>query len=205
MLWKHSALRLTAERTAPKLTVCPSFVLLFCVLFRLDRDGWVPLFLCSAALHECGHLAALRLCRVPVFGIELRAGGAVIHTGVTGAGREAVCTAAGPLVNLVLAVAFFHAAPRSALVNLLLLCFNLLPVYPLDGGRLLRLLLCRLFPKYGEQITQAVAYLFVLSAAVLAVVQTCVLHRGLYPCLIAALLICRLPNTPCKIAPVRLK
>lgn len=192
----------TAER---RLTVYPSFVLLLCLLIWLDKDGWVPLFFCSAALHECGHLLALRLCNVPVYGMELRAAGAVIRTGATTAGREALCTAAGPLVNLVLSALLFQLAPKGSLINLLLLCFNLLPVYPLDGGRLLRLLLCRLFGQQGERISQIIAVLFALTAAVIAVVQTCVCHRGLYPCLAAAAVLCRLPNTPCKIRRMRLK
>jgi Zn-dependent protease len=64
---------------------------------------------------------------------------------------------AGPLVNVVLAVFFFFAVPASeqifqtpdarhwvqnvAQINLYLLIFNVLPIYPLDGGKILHALL----------------------------------------------------------------
>lgn len=41
-------------------------------------------------------------------------------------------------MNLALLLAFSRTLPRFALVNFCLLAYNLLPFYPLDGGRLLR-------------------------------------------------------------------
>ena len=60
--------------------------------------------LLAAALHECGHLLALRAFHVPVEGLHLSAFGAVIHA--RGArrlsyGRELIVTLAGCGMNLV--------------------------------------------------------------------------------------------------------
>lgn len=192
--------------TEPRLTVYPSFVLFVCILLWLEQGHFALIFLCSAALHECAHLLALRLTGVAVYGMELRASGAVLHTGSASYGKEAVCTAAGPFANLLLLAVCFHRFPAAAPVNLLLLCYNLLPIYPLDGGRLLRILLCVLFgAQRGERLSERITVILTGLIAVCGIAATCVLHMGLYPCLIAAFFLCRIANTPCKMRKIRLK
>ena len=94
----------------------------------------------AAALHEAGHLAALLILKIPVTGLELRAGGAVIRAVLPGGRREALALAAGPGVNLLLAAFFRQAWPLFGLCNLTLGLVNLLPFPQRDGGRLLRAL-----------------------------------------------------------------
>ena len=102
--------------------------------------------LLAAALHECGHLLALRAFHVPIEGLRLSAFGAVLHA--RGAqrlsyGRELVVTLAGCGMNLVCGVltAWFslHYVWVEGFVfagaHILLCAFNLLPIPPLDGGR----------------------------------------------------------------------
>ena len=105
--------------------------------------------LLAAALHECGHLLALRAFHVPIEGLRLSAFGAVLHA--RGAqrlsyGRELVVTLAGCGMNLVCGVltAWFslHYVWVEGFVfagaHILLCAFNLLPIPPLDGGMALR-------------------------------------------------------------------
>lgn len=85
---------------------------------RVSRSFWLLVLLAAvvsplsvalsvffaAALHECGHLLALRAFHVPVEGLHLSAFGAVIHA--RGArrlsyGRELIVTLAGCGMNLV--------------------------------------------------------------------------------------------------------
>ena len=100
--------------------------------------------LLAAALHECGHLLALRAFHVPIEGVRLSAFGAVLHA--RGAqrlsyGRELVVTLAGCGMNLVCGVltAWFslHYVWVEGFVfagaHILLCAFNLLPIPPLDG------------------------------------------------------------------------
>ena len=99
--------------------------------------------LLAAALHECGHLLALRAFHVPIEGLRLSAFGAVLHA--RGAqrlsyGRELVVTLAGCGMNLVCGVltAWFslHYVWVEGFVfagaHILLCAFNLLPIPPLD-------------------------------------------------------------------------
>ena len=115
------------------------FWLTAAALLLLDRRGVAPPFLLAAALHEAGHLAALRALRIPVFALELGAAGAVIRAGLRGEPREARALAAGPAVNLLLAACFCSSRPLFALCNLSLGLWNLLPLPRRDGGALLRL------------------------------------------------------------------
>jgi Zn-dependent protease/predicted transcriptional regulator len=110
------------------------------------------LFFVCLLLHELGHAVQARRDRVAIEGITLwMLGGVAKLTGrVPSAGAELRIALAGPLVSLVLGLAFAGAAAALALpeaidgvaawlgyVNLLLLGFNLIPAFPLDGGRVL--------------------------------------------------------------------
>ena len=115
-------------------------------------------FLCII-LHELGHAVAARAYGVPTRGITLFLFGGVAELGgePPSAVAELIVALAGPLVSLVLAIGFFLAAlalagvpdagawqlPLEYLagINLTVLIFNLVPAFPLDGGRALRAIL----------------------------------------------------------------
>lgn len=133
--------------------------------------------LLAAALHECGHLLALRAFHVPIEGLRLSAFGAVLHA--RGAqrlsyGRELVVTLAGCGMNLVCGVltAWFslHYVWVEGFVfagaHILLCAFNLLPIPPLDGSRALTLLVSFFFGPAAGDAAAAVAGLFFALALV---------------------------------------
>lgn len=110
------------------------------------------LFFACLLLHELGHAVEARRHRVSIEGITLwmLGGVAKIAGRVPSARAELQIAVAGPFVSLVLGLGFAGIAIALALpeevdgvaawlgyVNLLLLGFNLIPAYPLDGGRVL--------------------------------------------------------------------
>lgn len=114
------------------------------------------LLIASLVAHELGHALLARRRGVPVEGIRLWLfGGVAQMNGDQMTGRtEMLVAAVGPAVTLLLAGAFIGfswllvqaGAPPLvivvtewlAAVNLALLVFNLVPAFPLDGGRILR-------------------------------------------------------------------
>jgi Zn-dependent protease len=125
------------------------------------------LFFGSILLHELGHAVVAIRNGIPILGIDLWMFGGVAKLGrdSDSPGVEFRIAAAGPLVTLVIAVACFGIGAATeggmsamldniflnqdqtataavlghlALVNAALLVFNLIPAFPLDGGRIAR-------------------------------------------------------------------
>lgn len=145
--------------------------------------------LLAAALHEGGHLLALRLFHVPVEGLRLGALGAVIHA--RGArrlsyGRELLVTLAGSAANLLLAPPIAALSARFAWewgfllagANVLLGVYNLLPVPPLDGGRALYLAVAYCFGPAAGEAAETVAGLFCAAAFAALGAYLTVVHGG---------------------------
>ena len=99
--------------------------------------------LIAALVHEYGHLLAIRLTGGQVLSLRLRAGGAEIETAPMKPGKEALCAIAGPAAGA-LTIFAWQWFPELAVAGLVQTVFNLIPVYPLDGGRLVRNICCKM-------------------------------------------------------------
>ncbi|HTX69146.1 MAG TPA: site-2 protease family protein [Thermoleophilia bacterium] len=147
----------------------------------------------SVLAHEFGHsLVALRQ-GIPVRGITLFILGGVAQLGrePDTPGHEAWMAIAGPLVSaaiggLTLAGAFLLSGPQQVVAvlaylgvaNLALLAFNLIPGFPLDGGRVLRALLWRITHDVvrATRLAAAVGQVFAVAFMVLGVAE--ILYTG---------------------------
>lgn len=178
------------------LEVSPAFVALLCAYFYFDPAGTFLPFLCAVTLHEAGHLLALRCMGAQVHKISFQLTGAIIRTQPLRYPQELWAAAAGPAVNLLCTLVFLHKSPAFALVNLLLLFFNLLPLYPLDGGRILRALLHMLLSDGAARIVERIISTACLAAAAAcAAYLTCIWHAGPWPIFLCVLLILRALDT----------
>ena len=154
-----------------------SFFLLVLLAAVISPAEIVVSVLLAAALHECGHLLALRAYRVPVEGLRLSALGAVLYA--RGArrlsyGRELIVTLAGCGMNVFCGVLTALLALRLswaegfvlAGAHILLAAFNLLPIPPLDGARALYLIAAFfLGPLAGERIAAVTGLVCSLALA----------------------------------------
>lgn len=127
----------------------------------------------SILLHEVGHMLEARRRKIPTGDITLHLFGglAQIYAAPRKPGVEATVALAGPAVTLVLAGVFFGVAlalqgstqARAVaaifdylwFINAILLAFNLIPAFPLDGGRVLHSILWAASGKQGWSMRAA--------------------------------------------------
>jgi Zn-dependent protease/CBS domain-containing protein len=150
------------------------------------------LFLC-VVLHEFGHALAARAFGIPTPDITLLPIGGVarLQRMPDKPSQELIVALAGPAVNVVIALLLFlyislsgtggaiddaqsltkledsstHMAARLLGVNIMLVLFNMIPAFPMDGGRVLRALLAMMMPyaratQIAASIGQGLAFLF---------------------------------------------
>ena len=148
------------KRSLSDISVTPGFAaVLAAAMFFLDNEEIICLLI-SAALHEAGHLAVMRVFGVPVLRLEATALGLKIGYGGAAVSYidEAIMALSGPLAGL--GAAFLFSAfgfTTMAGMSAALSFFNLLPAYPLDGGRAMKAVLCLVFgEKFGFYATDAV-------------------------------------------------
>nr|MDQ3823478.1 site-2 protease family protein [Actinomycetota bacterium] len=148
-------------------------------------------FFASVLLHELGHAWQARREGMEINGITLWLFGGVAEFkgAFPSPGAEFRIAIAGPLVTLVLGVAFLLSAlaplPSAVdgvaawlgYINVSLLVFNLIPALPLDGGRVLRSALWRArhdlawATRVAAEIGRGFGYLFIALGVVMFVVQ----------------------------------
>ena len=137
------------------------------------------LFFGSVLFHELSHSAVARHYRIPVASITLFFFGGIasITRDPESAGQEFLMAAAGPASSYVAAGAFWLlalATPKDSMpnalafwlrdTNALLATFNLLPGFPLDGGRVFRSIVWGITKNYSKstriasRVGQAIAY-----------------------------------------------
>ena len=157
--------------------------------------GTSILFFGSVLLHELGHAYAALRTGTGVRSITLFIFGGVaqLEDEPQTPGAALRVALAGPVVSLLLALLFgglwlldqrvpWLAAPSAYLarINLLLALFNMIPGYPLDGGRVLQAIVWR-FTGDGRQATRAAATVGQLVAFVFIGVGLIVaLNDGLF-------------------------
>lgn len=131
----------------------------------------------AALEHECAHAFAARRLGFCLNKLVLMPYGAVISGDIGGISpkEEIAVLLAGPLANAITALGFtalwwlfpetYPYTDVAAYVSLSLFLVNLLPAFPLDGGRMLRVFLRPLGEKRAARICRIVSLL--ISAAIL--------------------------------------
>lgn len=172
---------MTSSRPCLRPVIRPGAVILLALLCYLAPLRAVGAFLLAMSVHELGHLGAIALCGGRLRGLCLGSRGAVIRVAGLTPRQELFCALAGPGAGFCL-LAAGRFLPMTALMALCHSLYNLLPVYPLDGGRAL---CCALAP-LGEKawtVTRRAGIGTALALTALGIYGTFGRHMGLFPLL----------------------
>lgn len=111
-------------------------VLLSLMLILLPLP-WVLAAALAAAFHELCHAVTILLLHGSIYALQIDAGGIRMETSSMTPIRETIAAMAGPLGSAAL-MFFAPWLPRTAVCGAVHCVFNLLPFFPLDGGRILQ-------------------------------------------------------------------
>ncbi len=118
----------------------------FFVLMSLfaENRGFYLLAMLYALLHECAHASVALLLSEKLQRLNITPCGFELKIRTMSYKNELWVVAAGPFLSGILCLSGYAMGfPLMAKINLVLLVINLVPALPLDGGRLVRLMLWR--------------------------------------------------------------
>lgn len=184
--------------------ICPELLLLLSAVLLILPIQWVTAWLAAVAFHELCHYLVLCLCGCRVFSIRLSLSGAAMETESLTRGKSFFCALAGPIGSLLLLL-LARWFPRLALCAFFQSAYNLLPIYPLDGGRALRAAFAK--KPAGEKACKILEWCVLILVWVFSLVGSLRLHMGLLPMLFGAILLfrCGKVKIPCKLLSHRLQ
>ena len=183
-----------------KISVSPQFFVFAALMLLAVPLPWLAAWFFATLVHELCHCLSLRLYGKEIERFSIGINGARIETQSLTDRQAIICALAGPIGGLLLLLCA-KAFPRLAICGFIQSAFNLIPVYPLDGGRAVRGIINMLFPpKVADKICAVIEALFLLGGVALSLTATFIWKLGIIPLILTAFLALRLKKIkiPCK-------
>ncbi len=161
-----------------------TFFAVVALLVVIDTGGTAMLSLIACVLHEGGHLLAMALCGVVPEKITFYGGGIAVARRMdnVSAPRRLIILSAGCAVNAVLAMSGALMPQNSTMqvfsaVNLLICCFNALPIGYFDGAEILHIILESIFQPRTADIIKKTIGIIMCALIVAALFIYCVIYE----------------------------
>lgn len=126
-----------------KIRIHYSFVIYIFILFFLNLLKYYSVFFISILLHEMTHAIIGILYGIKISNIEISMSGVSIRfkeMDITYF-KKIIIYISGPLINILLAILAYFCHKEKYIFfifsNCVLFIFNIIPIYPLDGGKIL--------------------------------------------------------------------
>lgn len=163
--------------------------ILLALMLLLLPFPWVLACIFAAAVHELCHALAITGMGGQIYALRLGAGGIQMETDSLSPGREMVTALAGPIGSALLLLGA-RWMPRVAVCGAVHCLYNLLPLFPMDGGRILKNAFALFFP------APLSGRLFLLSQRILRIALVlfgllATLMWGIFPAVLSLLLLMR--------------
>lgn len=126
-----------------RFNVRPAFAIISAIAISVFPLRFLIAWIIASVTHEAIHILAICVMKIDILRITLDGNGTIIETESMLPYQELICALAGPFGGMLL-VLFARAIPEAAMCALIQSAFNLLPYYPLDGGRALHCLIAML-------------------------------------------------------------
>ncbi|MFP3916443.1 site-2 protease family protein [Lysinibacillus telephonicus] len=164
-----------------RMTIHPLFLPILFGMVLYGNVSYYALILSSLIVHELGHIIAAYFCNVKVercvimpYGgeIELRGGMAIPP------GKQLIIALGGPIATIccIAITPFLDPLVADLLlkIQLVLLAVNIIPIWPLDGGRIMMALILIIYPR-------ARAYELYLTISLILILLTVIITFILLP------------------------
>ena len=178
----------------------PAFCITLALMLLTLPLKWFLATSIAAAYHELCHILIIRLYRGNIHHLDLSADGAKLNISALSPTQELICALAGPLGGLCL-LFFSRWIPRIAICAAFQSLYNLLPVYPLDGGRALWCGVSMVITENrAKKFCKSVETICLTAIFLAAIYGAFILRLGI-SCLFPAILVLghtKYRKTPCK-------
>lgn len=149
-----------------------SFLILLALMLLILPFQWILAAIVAGLFHECCHYWAIRIMKGHVYGVRLGFGGAKMEVEPMEPPKELIAAVAGPFGSALL-VLLAKWMPRLAVCGLCHCLFNLLPLFPMDGGRVLRSAIRLFLPREkANRIFEIIQHFLALGIGIGCVIAT---------------------------------
>lgn len=152
---------------------------------------WIISWIIAIVIHELCHWFAVRICGGSILDVKIGIGGAQLQCNNMPDFCRLFAIICGPLGGMLLAFAG-KWLPRIALCSFVLSLYNMIPLLPLDGGQIVRILI------KSDKTFSVLQNIFLLLLILLSLFATFYLRLGVLPILVALGIYLKYRKIPCK-------